>query len=187
MINAQVVTAVVVTKGGYDISPVIDSLKRIGEVIVWDNSKAVTDRKVFGRYLAAMSAKNDIIYVQDDDCIVPTEAVFSYWPDPEGRMLCNVPVSRRKDYVKRMPITLVGWGSLFHRVDLEVFKKYLDKYPEDELFDRECDRVFSYLVPHVEIEVPFQHLDYAFGSDRMGLEQRHGDDLQEIRRRLLAL
>jgi hypothetical protein len=174
------ISAIVVTKGGYDLSPVLAPL-RCDEVIVWDNSLR-PDRKVYGRYLAIAEARNDVVYVQDDDCIVQAEDLIGQYD--RDVIVCNVPRDRRNAY--RDGVTLVGWGAVFHR-SMADFSRYLKAYPEDELFWRECDRVFTYLHPHREVEVGVHQLPYAFGNDRMGTEPRHGGDLKEIRRRLYSL
>jgi hypothetical protein len=186
------ISAVVVTKGDQDISAVVQSLSAFDEVIVRDNSKYLDDLKVFGRYAAAMNARNPVIYVQDDDCIVPAQRIAQSYESMiqsiQDLVVCNVPVSRRSDY-QGTGITLMGWGSVFERSAIYVFDQYLKVYPRDDLFLRECDRVFSYLHRfgiHL-VDYPVEHLAWARGADRMGRELRHGRDLKQIRGRLEAL
>src|SRR5215469_3112339 len=105
------ITAVVVTKGDRDISQVTDSLKHFDEIIVWDNSKAVKDLKVFGRYAGAFIARNDFVYIQDDDCLLYTRRLVEKFENlVDVTCLSNFPQDRRQDYA-RSGITLLGWGT----------------------------------------------------------------------------
>lgn len=177
------ISAVLVTRGDHDLSPVLKSLEGFGELIVWDNSK-VENRRVWGRFLGAQRAKFDVVYVQDDDCTVDASALAAM--SVPGELLVNMPVDRRQGY-RGTGISLIGWGAIFEKPALSAFDRYTG--PRDEIFERECDRVFTYLLQDIvrEVEVPFRQLPYAFGADRMGSEIRHGTDFREIRRRLAAL
>lgn len=183
------ITAVVVTKGDRDISQVTDSLSNFDELIVWDNSKAIKDLKVFGRYAAAFIARNDLIYIQDDDCIIDTGKLLDKYESSMHHcydVFSNFPQDRRMEY-SGSKITLVGWGTLFHKNTMKVFCNYLEANPFDDLFLRECDRVFSYLNTVIHTDVGVTHLPYAFGLDRMGKEDNHHQDFNDIRRRLTIL
>ena len=177
------ISAIIVTKGDRDISGIVKDLP-FRDIIVWDNSKEKEDSKVYGRYLAINRAKHNLIYTQDDDCIVDVHAIIKAYLGIS--IVCNMPKDRRREYYDG--IQLVGWGSIFHKnLALSAFKKYLDAFPLDDLFLRECDRVFTYLNRCTLVDVPIAHLDYAHGEDRMGREARHGYDMKEIRRRLYTL
>lgn len=172
------VTAIVVTRGGYDISEVIESLRGFREVAVWDNSKG-TDYKVLGRYVSMFSL--DVVYVQDDDCIVDAEAVCAAY-EP-GVIVANSDPHHRKVNAPfyRHGIAPIGWGAIFDANLTRVF----DGWERDDLFLRECDRVFTALNTVRLIEVPFRHLARASASDRMWRESRHLSDLAEITERIL--
>lgn len=89
------VSAVIVTRGNVDLTPILQSLPDAWEIIVWDNGlgcvwKAtgtdpgfqadVPDLSVYGRYAAIEYASHDLIYVQDDDVIVSDPlAVAQVW------------------------------------------------------------------------------------------------------------
>lgn len=171
------------TKGDRDLSEVVEPLRYFDQLIVWDNRRAPVDFKVAGRFIAAAGARNDVLYVQDDDCVVEAEALARQFD--HASVLCNMPQDRRAEY-DGTGIALIGWGCIFPRRALDVFGRYLAKYPMDELFLRECDRVFTYLNREtVQLtEVGFTHLPVAFGDDRMGRERRHRTDFLEIQRRL---
>ncbi len=179
MLDCSKVSAVIVTKGDKDLTPIIESLP-FTDIFIWDNS-AFQDRKIYGRYIGATLAKNDIIYVQDDDCLVGALSLLDHYE--EDKLICNIPMDRRAEY-EGTGLSLVGWGALFHRKLIHSFHKYWDKFPIDELFLRECDRVFTALNQFRQVNVGMQHLPYAFGLDRMGKEKRHRQDFIEIRRRI---
>lgn len=180
MISYNNVSAIIVTKGDRDISNVVASLP-FGEVIVWDNSKEVKDRKIYGRYLAIEKAKYDVIYVQDDDCILEKPEVLATLYR-EDKLICNVTDAHWQQYAP-LGIGLVGWGAIFHK-KLANFKEYLDNYPLDDMFERECDRVFTGLNEFKRVLLNFEHMPYAYGLDRMGYEKWHASDFSEILKRV---
>jgi hypothetical protein len=188
-VNCSEISAVIVTKGDVDLSPILESLP-FEDVVVWDNSKELVDRKVYGRYLAIPRCKHDFIYVQDDDCIVPAEdLIFKAFGTVRalallaGMILCNIPSQHHRDFYGPLGLSLVGWGAVFHR-KLADFSRYFAAFPCDELFERECDRVFTALNPSYVLDVGVTNLEHAKGADRMGRESRHGDDLAKIRARI---
>ncbi len=70
-------SAIVVTRGDVNLNEVVKSLRlceRIGDIIIWDNAKR-GDSAVYGRYAAIAEAKHPLIFVQDDDCILPPESI----------------------------------------------------------------------------------------------------------------
>ncbi len=72
------VTAIVVTRGDVDLSPIIgqDWPEQVQEIIVWDNSSLDRrDLKVYGRYAAIAEASHPLILVQDDDCVLPKDSI----------------------------------------------------------------------------------------------------------------
>lgn len=189
MIDPKQVTAVIVTRGDIDLALIRESLAVFPMTMVWDNSQRERDMKVFGRYLMADAAPTEYVYVQDDDCIIDAKRLAAMYDPESGELLCNVKPSHRGSYQCHYPgIMLVGWGSIFPRAMID-FGSYLGKYPADELFYRECDRVFTFLnrgkIRVVDIGV--RDLPHAGELDRMGTEARHGADLMEIRRRLQTL
>jgi hypothetical protein len=179
---------VLVTTGTVDIEPVVQSLKDagLGDVLVYDNSHGA-DWKVYGRYIiASVFTNTQVVYVQDDDCIVPVQAIVEAW-EP-GTLLCNMPPEHQAKCRKQGGISLVGFGAVFSR-ELINFQPYLDRYPQDELFLRECDRVFTYLNRAVTrwTDKGVTHREFASDNSRMWKERRHGTDFQEIQKRLSCL
>lgn len=180
-------TAVVVTRGDLELDDVLAPLAAFDELIVWNNRLADEDSIVYGRYLAAAQARNMVVYVQDDDTIVDAAAVVDAYE--AGKVTCNMPEARRAFYRPTEPtgIALVGWGAVFSKERLGVFLRYFERFPKDELFLRECDRVFTALNPLKLIDVEHLQLAAAFRVERMGREERHFQDLEAIRRRIQSL
>lgn len=172
------VSAIIVTRGDVDLGRCLQNIEA-DEIILRRGHGGVWER-----YEAAMYARHDVIYTQDDDCVVDALRVIGQY-EP-GMVTCNMPMDRRGEYRDKDGIALVGWGSVFDRAALGAFERYFAVHQnrEDEIFKREADRVFTALNRVKLIEIPFEHLPYAFGEDRMGREVRHGADLNEIRKRI---
>lgn len=168
------VTAIIVTRGDVDLEPVLSSLPKEWELLVWsnnenpylnlgrDNTHAVVvggkDLAVYGRYAAIEYARNDLIYVQDDDCVVSDPAAFpklwelagSYpWDgrtdepwgsDPRDTLdhvVCNMPTEFRHEFYSDH--ALVGFGACFHRdAPARAFAKMFAPAPK-EIQGREGD------------------------------------------------
>lgn len=199
------VSAIIVTRGNVDLDPIVEKLGKcpsVDEIIVWRNGQRVERRwshplgsfaalalaenlSVYGRYAAIKYAKHDLIYVQDDDCLVDAEGLV-FASDSEtseyGGLVCNMPTSRWPDYPDS---ALVGWGAVFQRdlPELAFERFYAARETVDkELFHRECDSVFTALTPHRKIDIGFQHLPWAEGPDRMWTADRQ---LHKIERGLM--
>lgn len=183
MIDPKEVSGVLVTRGNSDIWPIAKRLACLGEVIIWDNSRREDDLKVFGRYAGAAQAKNATVYFQDDDCLIDVEKLCSEYQAPE--LLCNVLPSHQQFYKDRK-MSLVGWGALCPR-DMVAFDRYLGKWPKDELFLRECDRVFTRLNPCRMVDFGVQHLSEVQAKGEMWRESRHAMDLEAIINRLAKI
>ena len=72
--------------------------KFIDEIIIADNSKG-ENLKVYARYLAAQRAKNELIYFQDDDCLIDVEKVYNAY---DGRAITAVKEDTIKTYPERI-------------------------------------------------------------------------------------
>lgn len=209
------VSAVIVTRGNVDLRPILDSLPPAWEQVVWNNAGGVDgasatvsvqngrkpmvmadvgpDLGVYGRYAAIAHASHDLIYVQDDDCIVSDpEELVSVWGDaPDHVIVCNQPEPWRSNpfYADH---ALVGFGAAFHRdvpqrafatLTGPVMKASGTLWIEDGWFRRTCDIVVTALTPRVLVSVPHESFAYAWGDDRMWRQPTH----QAERDRMLAL
>jgi hypothetical protein len=117
---------------------------------------------VYQRYLLAKQVKNDIVFVQDDDCMMNYQNLFKHY---NGQLTNAMPKEFKEKY-DAMGCTLVGWGCYFPKSMLSVFDKYIEKYGEDEHLLREADRIFTYFnKPYNTLIQP--HEDLPQGEDRM--------------------
>lgn len=182
------VSAVIVTRGDVDLRPVLELLP-FEDVVIWDNSKR-RDVSVYGRYLGTLEAKNEIIYVQDDD------ALFADFPGllaeyEEGKIVCNMPVDHRRGEEQ----ALVGWGSLFSRcLAWDAFKRwpYHDyispDYPDAEaLFHRTCDIVFTVLTPFKRVDLGKFDLPHAHHPHKMHLQPGYHEERELVLQKALEL
>ena len=140
-----------------------------GEVIIKTNSPSV-----FQRYLEAEKAKNNIIYVQDDDAVVDYKELWKHY----NGQLTNGITQHHQLYYKNSGVTLVGWGCFFPKKMLKEFHRYIDKYGTDEHLLREADRIFTYLnQPHNSIVM--EHQDFAPQVGRMWNEPHHWESMRQ--------
>ncbi len=173
------VSAVLVTRGDVPLDQITDSITAAGidDIVVWGNSKR-EDFSVYGRYAGIAEAKHDIIYCQDDDCVLPPEsikALIEEWADyrhsqydfshpdhkvpaewADEHLVANMPAAFRHSFYEEH--SLVGFGAVFHRdAPWRAFVRFLiDKEPEDLLIRR------SDGVPVARVK----QLDaYRFGSE----------------------
>lgn len=124
---------------GPEYPPIIMERLALGffdEIIVETNCPSI-----YRRYELAMRAKNDIIYVQDSDCLVNYQVLFKHF---DGRITNTMTLPFQK-YYEPLGCTLVGWGCYFNKSMLNVFDKYTAAYGEDAHLLREADRIFTYL------------------------------------------
>lgn len=199
------VNAIVVTRGDVDLSPIFDSFSdygfKQGEVLVWNNS-IMKDLSVYGRYAAIERSSAEIIYVQDDDVVLPPEsieAILDMWmaanqevgsavwgSDQQTSVVCNMPQEFRHDFYKDH--ALVGFGAAFHRdAPKRAFADFDSHYPpwtnQTSFFHRTCDIVFTGLTHRILVDVPKENLPWAEAPDRMWMQPEH----QAERARMLEL
>jgi len=128
-------------------------------------------------------AKNDLIYVQDDDCLVDVRELYKHY---NGQLTNAIKRGHLESY-RGSGITLVGWGCFFPKkmVEMPDLEKYIKKYDIDDLLLSQADRVFTYFnQPHNSIVMPIIDLPRATDSTRMSTQSDHWTNLQEIRNRL---
>jgi hypothetical protein len=194
------VSAIIVTRGDVDLTQIVDSLPEEWEVVIWDNSvpsvrvpgvceftlPSIQDLSVYGRYAAIKHASHDLIFVQDDDCIVSNpQAIVDEWKRwsngvPEGgkkggHVVCNMPSEFRHDFYRDH--SLVGFGAVFHRdAPFKAFSRRLWVGEDIPWFHRTCDIVFTALTPRVLVDVPKTNLWWAEDSTRMYRQPQHAEE-----------
>lgn len=153
--------------------PVIESLP-FTDIIVWDNSLR-EDFQCFGRFAGIAEAKNEHVYVQDDDLIIDALALLTHY-DGEG-IVANKPPDETWRFI--------GGGAFFHR-DLPDFSRYLDDYGSDEDFHRVADVVFAYTHPYRSVWVGYERLlPWHDAPNRMYLQPNHYEVRERARARSL--
>ena len=215
------VCAIIVTRGDQDLTPILDSLPLEWERIVWNNGmKAAwidaggddhrwvdgSDLSVYGRYAAIEHTAAELIYVQDDDCLVSDPlAIVNAWEyvalelgeidrtGTRGHVVCNMPQEFRHEFYEEH--ALVGFGAAFHRdaPDLAFTRFGLSSHSagsvawgagvDQGFFDRTCDIVFTALTPRVLVDVPKEDMPWAHYETRLWKQPGH----QAERTRMLDL
>lgn len=129
---------------------------------------------VYERYLLAEQAKNDIIYVQDDDCIVDYKELWKHY---NGGLTAGI-TQHHHDAYMGSGVTLVGWGCFFPKSMLKNIQKYIDVYGKDAHLLREADRIFTFLnQPHNLVIM--NHTDFTPQTNRMWNEPNHWESMRQ--------
>lgn len=174
------ITPVIVTRGNVDLAPVLKCLDYaepglfVDDVIVWDNAKAIADLKTYGLYLGCGQATTELVYVQDDDCIVENwTELLKYW-EP-GRIVCNMPPEFQRAYANKAD-RLMGFGAIFERSLIRpTFERYIKRFGITELLLRESNRIFTAL-NHDRCLMTYvgrENCDYASADDRLWKQKDH--------------
>lgn len=172
------VSACLVTRGDVDLESILASLP-MDDVVIWDNSKR-QDLTVYGRYAAIAEAKHDLIYVQDDDCVLEPNAIKAMsLLYEDGKIISNMPEPFRHTYYQRH--CLVGFGAIFHRMaPSHAFDRFCSanglnespaEWPEEYL--RTSDVIFTALTPYALVDLPYRNLPWATANTRMYRQSGH--------------
>lgn len=169
------VSAVLVTRGDVDMSPVVDSLAWCTDVIIWNNSER-EDLQCYGRFAGIAEAKHDHIYVQDDDLVIDALALLAHY-DGES-IVANKPPEEEWRFI--------GGGAFFPRTlpDFTAYRSRLDFVQEE--FDRCADVVFAYSHPYRHTWVGYQRLlPWHDAPNRMYKQPNHYEVRERARARSL--
>ncbi len=167
------VTAIIVTRGDVDLTPVLDSLI-FSDVVVWDNSLE-QDLKTLGRYAAIGRGKNCIFYSQDDDIIHTPEnqrAIISEYESGVliGCMWAEWSLGAYQQGIEHGYDDLVfaGSGSVWDRKTIRTaLNSYLDHFPADEFFNLWADTIVGVIAPTRQLDIRFDVLPCAENDNRM--------------------
>ncbi|MEO6732285.1 MAG: glycosyltransferase family 2 protein [Ferruginibacter sp.] len=168
-----------------NIQPIINSIHQydfIDEILIWNNNPSVKlqlqgekvkliespeNMMCYGRFLCARLAKNELIYVQDDDAIVNNIPVlYKEFLKNSTRITHALYTNhyRQLDRYYYFPgqVALLGWGAFFKRSWLATLDKFLLDNENDYLFRREADHIFtlSLGVQHCTIPASLQFLNH---------------------------
>lgn len=168
-ITPKDVSAIIVTRGDVDLRPCLETLP-YDDVIIWDNSKAGYDYKIFGRYAAIPAAKHSVVYWQDDDVIFHhhKELLGSYRP---GVAIANMDEAWVRGAGYNDHTALFGAGSVCDaHLPSEVFSKYLAQHPWDDDLLTECDFAFGTLVDWDRVDLGYEVREFADAPNRLYLQ-----------------
>jgi hypothetical protein len=174
MLSPADVSAVIVTRGDIDLSPVLDSLI-FDDIVVWDNSREQRDEMTYGRVLAVRRAKHEVIYSQDDDLIHSHENQARIVASYDEEFMVGCMWSEWSDGARRQGIengyddlVFPGSGSISHRDTwLDAVDAYLDQYPEDDFFRLWSDTLIGVIAPTRQLDLRFTTLPAAKNGRRM--------------------
>lgn len=159
------ISAVIVTRGDVDLSPILATLP-YEDVVVWDNSARPFDAGVFGRYLAMLECRNEVVYCQDDDVVFERHAELAEAWQP-GRVIGNMTPSwvRKGGYED---LVLMACGGIVEReLVWPVFRRYLAHWPYDREFLLTCDFVLGVLAPWLRIDLGWRALPWQKAKNRL--------------------
>lgn len=174
MLTPDQVSAVIVTRGDVDLTPVLDSLI-FDDVVVYDGSKACPDLRLWGRTMASIRAKKQIIYSQDDDIIHSAEnqlrIIGAYEPD----VLTGCMWGEWSDGAKAQGIedgyddlVFAGSGSVCDaHVPWDAAHRYLTHEPEDDFFRLWADTIIGIIAPTKQLDIRFDALPHAEAANRI--------------------
>jgi hypothetical protein len=171
MIGSKQVSAVIPTRGDVPLEAIRERLLSVPEI---DDAHFVVGPNVFGRYTAPV--RHEIVYTQDDDCLTDVAAVLAAY---EPGVIVN---AMTPEHAAQYPgwVTLIGFGAVFDRSMAEA----LDVWERDDLFLRECDRVFTALYPHKTVFPGITMLHWATEENRLYRQPDHLAARAAIMRRI---
>lgn len=175
------IAACLVTRGNVPMDEIIESIPDDWEIVMYDNSKR-PDVAVYGRYAAIELTDAEVIYVQDDDCVLDPQLIAdAYEP---GKLTANMPEHFRHAFYAEQ--CLVGFGAIFDRgLPERAFSRFaLTSHHhgcmawgaegiDRSWFDRTCDIIFATLTDRVLVDVEYRNLSWASASDRMWKQPTH--------------
>lgn len=169
MINLKNVSACLITKDPVYPKVILDQLLQFpfGEILILTNSDS-PHRK----YDLFKKTTYDYIYYQDDDAICPIGDVANI-AETDVITLAMKPGHFSAHQNNRATMGL-GWGSIFPKKMLESLKLYTDKYGEDEVFQRETERILTYLnFPQKRLSSMIIDLPSASDGSRLWQQPHH--------------
>ncbi len=130
-------------------------------------------------------AKYDLLYYQDDDAICPIEELAQA-ADP-AIITCAMKTGHLAKYADSR-IALLGWGSIFSKGKLDVLERYRAKYGADFLYQRETERILTYLnYPQQRLDLFIADLPSHAAPDRLSMQPHHYDYIPEVEARCATL
>jgi len=182
---------------------------RIDDIVVWNNNPdaplviegddvtVINSSKnvvTYGRFLATKHARHDIIYTQDDDCIVGNiDHLFETFDLDSSSIAHGLKLGHLMQNSGNLfgcgHVALLGWGSVFDRRWCSAIDKYIEVYGEDELLRRKADRIFTLLLErrHRSIPAVVTDLPGASGPESLSVRSDHESLTAEAISRVMTI
>ena len=169
------ISAVIPSNGGRkeELEHIVDYITPFFDEVIIQKD---VGNQVYTRYEGIVRASNDIIYTQDDDCLIDNikELISLY---EEDTIIANAnPPSIRK--YKDTGICLIGYGSIFNKSLIGKMENFRIKLGDDDLFNREADRIFTYFNKFKLITKTIKNFTSAFHG--ISAEKKHEGYLDRI-------
>jgi len=133
------------------------------------------------RYTAAKRAKNNTIYVQDDDCIIKNlQEIYDTYDKKHVTLGME---KYRWPIYENQRSKMVGWGTFFEKSWVKRMKPYLDMFGEDDIYKRESDRIFTYYNPTKMVLADIASFPTAVDSEAMCTQPDHESAKEEAIKR----
>jgi hypothetical protein len=138
-----------------------------GEILILTHSDSP-----YRKHELFAKAKYPTIYYQDDDAICPIQSLVELSEDN----IINLAIkeSHFEAHKNNRSTMGLGWGAVFPKSLLLTLQKYVKIYGEDEVYQRETERIFTYLnFPQNRLILPIQDLPSAWAEDRLWRQPDH--------------
>lgn len=169
MIDLSKVSCCLITKDKtYPQIIMVDILQHgFGEILILTNSDSP-----FRKHELFAKAKYDLIYYQDDDAICPIQELVRL-SEPDKINLA-IKEGHYNAHINNRATMGLGWGSIFPKTVLNDLKKYTEIYGEDDVFQRETERILTYLnYPQNRFILNIIDLSSAYAEDRLWRQPQH--------------
>lgn len=178
----RLITAVIATRGDVDLTRILETLP-YDEIIVFRSQLGC-----FGRYLALRRARNETVYLQDDDLIFTRHANLLELHRP-GRITANMPSPWYENAGYNFEQSVqVGAGSLLERdLPWPALQRYLEHWPADDDFHVYCDDIVGILTPSFRVDLGYEVLPVASAPNRIWTQPGAAERRRKVALRALTL
>lgn len=169
MMNPKTISLCLLTKEKEYPKEILDNIAGIGfgEILIGYNSPS----PYFKHELFKMAKYKTLAY-QDDDAICPWREILRL----SKPLIINTAMKQGHfdAYIGSRSTMGLGWGAIFPKSLLESLHLYTDKYGYDNVYQRETERILTYLnYPQNRIVLDIEDLPSAYAEDRLWRQAGH--------------
>ncbi len=183
MIDISKVSCCLITKEDRYPKEILEQIQKypFGEILILTHSDSPHRKhELFAK------AKFDLIYYQDDDAICPIVDLIE--KSDVDRINVAMKQGHYEAYINTRATMGLGWGSIFHKDFLKTLSIYTDVHGEDEVYQRETERILTYLnYPQNRIVAEVEDLPSAMAADRLWRQPNHNQFRQIAEDRCRAI